>query len=174
MKKLLCIALALLIFASFAACGAPDPAESSAEEQSGAGEASSAASEEGSSPEPVSGPEISEPEESVPEESLPAVGGPTINGHSLNEYRIVYRLTSLPARYEAVAYELRDYIAENYGVTLEVYAENDGLDRSETEFLVGMCIGRNFCDDYYYEVYEERGDYFLAVSGGTVTRMALP
>ncbi|MBR4799244.1 MAG: hypothetical protein IK047_03170, partial [Clostridia bacterium] len=84
------------------------------------------------------------------------------------EYRIIYRNTNLPSQYRFAAEALRDMIDARFGYTPEVYAEDAVLEPQEAELLVGMCEGRDFCDDYFYEIYGDRGDHFLAVGGAKV------
>ncbi|MBR0231396.1 MAG: hypothetical protein IJQ53_04135 [Clostridia bacterium] len=138
MKKLICVLLAAVLLFSLAACG--------------------------KTASPSDDP-VSELTPDCGEEPVNVFG---INGHKLSEYRIVYRKTNVPSQYLFVARELQSLVAEKTGYTPDIYAEDEKLPAQETELLVGMCEGREVCDDYFYEIYNERGDYYLAVKGASV------
>ena len=140
MKKYVCIIIAVLLAFAFSACGGEEHTSSA--------------------------PDVSDAEQ----HSVPAKPEPQfcVNGRGIEEYRIIYRKTNVPSQYKFVAEALRDTITQKYGFTPEVYPEDETLPAQEAELLVGMCEGRDFCEDFYYEIYNDRGDHFIAVKGATV------
>ena len=104
-----------------------------------------------------------EPESSAPSKPEKI----TINGRDISEFLIIYRDTNVPAKYLYAARELRDFIKENWGVTLDTVCETERVREQEAEIYVGMINGRETCEEYFYRQYEN-GEYVTEITGSKV------
>lgn len=110
----------------------------------------------------VSAPEP-EPESSAPSKPEKI----TVNGKDISEFLIIYRDSNVPAKYLYAARELRDFIKENWGVTLDIVCETERVKEQEAEIYVGLINGRELCEDYFYRQYEN-GEYVTEIKGTKV------
>lgn len=114
------------------------------------------------------GEQIAESSEEPIESSAPSIPEKiTVNGKDISEFIIVYRDTSMNQKYLYAARELRDFIKENWGVTLDTVCETERVKEQEAEIYVGLINGRELCEEYFYRQYAT-GEYVTVVSGSKI------
>lgn len=154
MKKVLCMLLAVLMLACCAACN-DEPAESSS---SSADDSSieSTSSDNSQASDTDDSSDISEAPEYLPE--------PSINGVKLSEYTLVYQETVDSLKFQAVVYEIVDYVKGKFGI--EMNCRSDRVAPKGYEIIVGLPANRKECNDlkkdYGY------GGYKLSIKGNAV------